>query len=91
MYIFSKRLQYSYIQHAITTSRNVYGQSFGLEIHKRSLSRVGVILSNEIQSTLRNLPKKVFKREIRRLLLDVLVKESDYIETPVIIQKVGLA
>ena len=27
--------------------------------------------------------KKEFKREIRRLLLDILVQESDYTETPV--------
>ena len=45
----------------------------------------------EIPRGLRNLPKKEFKREIRWLLLDILVKENDYIETPIIIQKVGLA
>ena len=46
---------------------------------------------NEILSTLRNLPTKVFKTQIRQLLLHILVQENDYIETPIIIQKVGLA
>ena len=49
------------------------------------------MLWNEILSSLRNFPKKVFKRKIHRLLLDILVKENNYIETPIIIQKVGLA
>lgn len=38
-----------------------------------------------------NLPKKEFKREIRRLLLDILVNENYYLETPIIIHKVGLS
>ena len=29
---------------------------------------------------MRNLPKKEFKREIRRLRLDILVKENDYMD-----------
>jgi len=38
---------------------------------------------HEIPCSLRDwLPKKEFKREIRRLLLDILVQENDYIETP---------
>ena len=60
-----------------------YVQSTRLEIHKRSLSRFGGKLWNETPCSLGNLPKKEFKREIRRLLLDLyLVKENDYIETP---------
>ena len=45
-------------------------------------------LWNEILSSLRNLPTKEFKREV---LLDILVQENDYIETPIIIKKVRLA
>ena len=60
-------------------------------MHKRSFSRFGKKLWNEIPCGLRNLPKKEFKRKkIRRLLLDILVKENDHIETPTIIQEVGL-
>ena len=59
-----------------------YGQSTRLEIDKRSLSRFGVKLWNEIPCSLGNLPKKEFEREICRLLLDILVTENDFIETP---------
>ena len=34
---------------------------------------------------------KEFKAQIRRLLLNILVNENDYIETPIIVQKIGLA
>ena len=36
-------------------------------------------------------PKEFQRAEFRRLLLYILVKETRYIETPIIIQKVGLA
>ena len=39
---------------------------------------------------LRDLPKKDFKGEIR-WLLNILVNGNDYIETPIIVQKIGLA
>ena len=39
---------------------------------------------------IRDLPRKVFKGEIRCLLFDILADENDYIETPVAIQKIGL-
>ena len=45
-------------------------------ISVRSSSRFGVKLWNEIPCSLRNLHKKEFKTEIRRLLLDILVKET---------------
>lgn len=44
------------------------------------------------ESSLQNLPKKEFKREIHWLLLDILVQENDFsIETTIIIQNVHLA
>ena len=67
-------------------SGNFYVQSTRLEINKRSFSRFGVKLGNEIPCSSRNLPKKEFKREIRRILLDILGKEHDHIETPVSVQ-----
>ena len=36
-------------------------------------------------------PKEFQRAEFHRLLLYILVKETDSIETPIIIQKVGLA
>ena len=65
--------------------------AYSLEIHKRSFSRFGVRLWNEIPRRMRDLPKKEFKGEIPRVLLNILVNENDYIETPIIVQKIGLA
>ena len=48
-------------------------------------------LWNEIPRRIRDLPKKEFKGEIRRLLLNILVNENDNIETPIIVQKIGLS
>ena len=57
-------------------SGNFYVQSSRLEIHKRSLSRFGVKLWNEIACSLWNLPKKEFKREIRRILFRYFRKRT---------------
>ena len=50
-----------------------------------------------IQSSVRELRirktikgRKELKGEIRRLLLNILVNENDYIETPILVQKIGL-
>ena len=56
---------------------------------KSSLSRLGVKLWNKIPHYITNLPKKVFKRVLRKLLFDILEKEDDYIQIPMIILKVG--
>ena len=73
-----------------STSGNFYVQSSSLEIQKRSFSRFGVKLWNEIPQRIRNFSKKAYKREIRGILSEILVNENDYIETPIIVKKVGL-
>ena len=80
-----KSLQHTYVQHAIIHLREFYVQITRLEIHKRSFSRLSAKLWNEIPCSSGNLPKKEFKREIRRLLLDILVKENNYLETRIVI------
>ena len=52
---------------------------------KSSFSRLGVKLWNKIPRYITNLPKKVFKRGLRKLLFDILEKEDDYIQIPTII------
>ena len=52
-------------------------------------SRLGVKLWNEIPGYITDLPKKTFKRVLRKSLFDVLEKEDDYIQIPMIIKKVG--
>ena len=63
-----------------STSENFYVQSTRLEIHKHSFSRFGEIWRKTCGMRYRELAKSTegeFKREIRRLLLDILVKEND--------------
>ena len=67
-----------------STCGNFYVQSTRLEIHKRSFSRFGVNCGIRYRVACETYPKKEFKREIRRLLLDILVEENDHIETLII-------
>ena len=73
-----------------STSGKFYVQSSRLEIQKRSFSRFGVKLWNEIPQRVKALPKKGCKREIRGILFKILINENDYIETSTIVKKVGL-
>ena len=68
---------------------NLYVQNSRLEMQKRSFSRLGVRLWNEIPCHMRDLPKKMFKRVLRTSLLIIFQKEDDYIHIPEIIKKVG--
>ena len=49
-----------------------------------SLSRFGVKLWNEIPCHIRDLPKKEFTKVVHGLLSDILKRENDYIETPLL-------
>ena len=49
-----------------------------LEIQNNSFSRLRVKLWNEIPHYIMDLPKKTFKRVLRKLLFDVLKKEDPH-------------
>ena len=70
-------------------SGKFYVKSSRLEIQNNSfvleLSRV-----NEIPHYITDLPKKSFKRVLRKLLFDILEKEDDYIQIPMTVKKVGI-
>ena len=70
-------------------SGKFYVKSSRLEIQNNSFSRLGVKLWNEIPRYITDLPKKTFKSVLRKLLFDVLEKEDDYIQIPMIIKKIG--
>ena len=72
-----------------STSGKFFVKSSRLEIQNNSFSRLGVKLWNKIRCYITDLPKRTFKRVLRKLLFDILVKEDDYIQIPMIIQKVG--
>ena len=66
-----------------------YVKSSGLEIQIQSFSRFGVKLWNEIPHHITKLPKKLFKNTLKQLFFDILQKENDYTEIPMIIKKIG--
>ena len=62
-----------------STSGNFYIKSSRLEIGKKSFSRVGARVGNEIPQQLRGLPKKQFKNKLHTLLIDILKQHNDCI------------
>ena len=51
-----------------------------LEIERKSFSRIGAKLWNEMLTKLRTLPKLIFKKKIRMILLNMLQSEESYEE-----------
>ena len=72
-----------------STSDNFYIKASRLEIQKNAFSKIGAKLWNEIPSSLRELPKKLFKLRIKSKLLSVLEDEDSFIEVGRIISKVN--
>ena len=70
-----------------SSSGKFYVKNLRLEIQNNSFSRFGVKLWNKIPSYISDLPKKVFKRALHKLLFDILKKEDNYIQIPMIIEK----
>ena len=68
-----------------STSGKFEVKSSRLEIQNNSFSRLGVKLWNKIPHYITDIPKKAFKRVLRKLLFDILEKEDDYIQIPMII------
>ena len=68
-----------------STSGKFYVKSSRLEIQNNSSSLLGVKLWNKIPRCITDLPKKAFKRVLRKLLFDILEKVDDYIKIPMII------
>ena len=81
---------HSYNNTRSSSSGKFYVQSSRLEIQRRSFSRFGVKLWNEIPQRVRALPTKAYKREIRGILFKILMSEKDYITTSTIVKNVGL-
>jgi len=56
------------------------------EIFKRSFSRTGAILWNQISPDWRDLSKPIFKKKIRRFLFETLSDRGDYVEVDTLTQ-----
>ena len=57
-----------------------------LEIFKRSFSRTGAIIWNQISSNWRDASKPIFKKIIRRFLFETLSDKDDYVEVDTLTQ-----
>lgn len=71
-----------------SVSSNFYIKKSKLEIERKSFSRIGAKLWNEIPTKLRTLPKLIFKRKIHMILFNILESEDSYEDVESIISKV---
>ena len=65
-------------------------KNFYIEIKRKSFSRIGAKLWNEIPTKLRALPKATFEKKIQMILLNILQNEESYEDLESIISKVNL-
>ena len=72
-----------------SVSKNFYIQKSNTEIQRKSVSRIGAKLWNEIPTKLRALPKATFKKRIQMILLKILENEDSYKDVEFIISKVN--
>ena len=71
-----------------SVSNNFYIKKSKLEIERKSFSRIGAKLWNEIRTKLRTLPKLIFKRKIRMILFNIVESEDSYEDLESIFSKV---
>ena len=57
-----------------------------LEIFKRSFSRTGAMLWNQISPNWSDISKPTFKKKIRQFLFQALSDRNDYVEVDALIQ-----
>ena len=70
-----------------SASSNFFINKSRLEIKRKSFSRVGGRLSNELPTKLRKQLNMIFKKEIRSILFNILEIEDNYIEAKTLIKK----
>ena len=63
-----------------STSHNFYIKQSKLQIQYKSFSRLGARIWNDIPVSLREKPKRIFKSELHRTLLNVLKTHDDYLD-----------
>ena len=70
-----------------SASSNFFINKSRLEIKRKSFSRVGARLWNELPTKLRKQPQTKFKKKIRWILFNILEIEDNYIEVETLIKK----
>ena len=73
----------------VSVSKNFYIQKSNTKIKRKSFSRIGAKLWNEISTKLRALPKATFKKKIQMILLKILEIEYSYKDLDFITSKVN--
>ena len=63
-----------------STSPNFFIKSSRIDIQKHSFSRVGAKVWNEIPEKIKTLPKNCFKKEMKKILFDILRARASYTE-----------
>ena len=59
-------------------------------LQKNAFSRVGAKIWNSLPKYIRNLKRKEFAKEMHTLLLNILNNEDDYLEVPMIMQRMSV-
>ena len=59
-------------------------------IQKNAFSRIGAKIWNSLPKYLRNRQKKEFTKELHTLLLNILDNEDDYVDVPMIVQRMSV-
>ena len=71
-----------------SSSDNFYIKSSSLSLNQSSFARFGAKLWNSCQDKFRQLPKSAFKKLVHGLLLSILEAEDNYVETPILLDKI---
>ena len=72
-----------------SSSGNFYITTSRLSQTQGSFAKFGAKLWNSLHDKFRQLPKSDFKKHIQNMLLSILEAEDDYVETPILLQKIA--
>ena len=72
-----------------SSSRNYYVQTSRLNLNQDSFSRFGAKLWNAIPNEFRQLSEGAFKKHFHDFLLSIMEAEDDYVEVPILLQKMA--
>ena len=72
-----------------SSSNNFYITASRLSQTQGPFARFGAKLWNSLHDKCRQLPKSAFKKHIQSMLLSILEVEDDYVEAPILLQKIS--
>jgi len=87
--LFTKAKEEHMLKTRFSSSDNFYITTSRLSQTQGSFARFGAKLWNSLHHKFRQLPKSVFKKHIPSMLLSILEAEDDYVEVPILLQKIA--